>query len=342
MPISPELTTLMGSSRDKATPAVEKVKPGFKGIGRELLEVMGLEEMSEANLMQLREQYSGDQTAQNILGPMEHRAFLRETIAENPLSAGAWSVIHPIYTGSKFTGIRSGRSRAYGDEVIEGYKGIGEGLLLAAGSKKPLVEHIKIAAVKLGRGVSMIGQELRNILDPKETFLSNTASGKITSPPLPSSYKPNKKGVIDYNIGKTFDWSTRLGLPKIEKEYGLPKGLAMAQIHQESRGDPGATSNAGAKGLFQFMDSSITEAKLKPEDAYTPGKMAIPYAEKMSKLLKKYNGNLNKALAAYNLGVTKFNRDYKGELTNLPKETREYIAGVNKYRKENDSTPKTK
>ena len=53
-------------------------------------------------------------------------------------------------------------------------------------------------------------------------------------------------------------------------------------------------------------------------------------AKYLSQLLKRYDGDVDKALAAYNWGMG--NLDRKG-MQNLPKETRDYIKRVKKRMK---------
>ena len=117
-----------------------------------------------------------------------------------------------------------------------------------------------------------------------------------------------------------------------------------AEIHKaimevESGGNPNAISPKGAKGLMQVTDPTYKDVKrmsgnkdISREDA---GKWYFDW------LLKKYNGNKNLALAAYNGGFGMVGRalkksggsdwddiNYKG--SGVPKETREYVGKVNK------------
>ena len=67
--------------------------------------------------------------SQEHLGPLEHGAFSQSLVAQNPL----WSVpllfATPVYSAAKSMGLLQTRSPASVDEMAEGYRGIGRGLL---------------------------------------------------------------------------------------------------------------------------------------------------------------------------------------------------------------------
>lgn len=83
--------------------------------------------MSHADLYQLREKHKSAM-AQSILGPYEHQAYARETVAENPLNSIGMALAVPAYTALKAAGLHSARSPASFDEIGHGYKGIAQGL----------------------------------------------------------------------------------------------------------------------------------------------------------------------------------------------------------------------
>lgn len=89
------------------------------------------------DLQQLREKHSGNKIAQNYIAPYEHRAMNREIIKEDSalgklLDMSALSVAMPVYAAGKATGILPSdkdTSSQYGEELKQGFIGIGEGLL---------------------------------------------------------------------------------------------------------------------------------------------------------------------------------------------------------------------
>ena len=90
--------------------------------------------------------------------------------------------------------------------------------------------------------------------------------------------------------------------------YQVPLNLLKAVAKAESDFDPNCTSNAGAMGIMQLMPSTASE--LNVTDPYDMEQNIMGGAKLLSRLLKKYDGNLPFALAAYNAGsgnVDKYN-----------------------------------
>jgi hypothetical protein len=84
-------------------------------------------QMSHSDLYQARSKYPEQQ---NELAPYEHRAFAREWAQESPVMAGlSLPFAIPAYSIYKALGLSDSRSQPSLDEVIQGYKGLGEGLL---------------------------------------------------------------------------------------------------------------------------------------------------------------------------------------------------------------------
>ena len=84
------------------------------------------------------------------------------------------------------------------------------------------------------------------------------------------------------------------------EELNLDKNLLRAVIRQESGGNSMARSNKGAKGLMQLMDSTAKEMGVK--NAYNGEQNVMGGAKYLKQLLKKYDGDEQLALAAYNAG----------------------------------------
>ena len=107
------------------------------------------------------------------------------------------------------------------------------------------------------------------------------------------------------------------------RQYGVNENLVRAIIISESSGKPGAVSAAGAKGLMQLMDATARELGVK--NVFNPQENIFGGTAYVSQLLKRFDGNVELALAAYNAGpstVEKFG--------NIPpyKETRTYVQKV--------------
>ena len=107
----------------------------------------------------------------------------------------------------------------------------------------------------------------------------------------------------------------------LEKTFNLPQQLLESVAITESAGNPHAVSSAGAKGLLQFMPGTAADMGLKGNDVFDPEKSAVAAAKYLRQLMKMFDGDLNKVLAAYNWGMG--NVQDKG-LGAAPKETRDY------------------
>jgi hypothetical protein len=107
---------------------------------------------------------------------------------------------------------------------------------------------------------------------------------------------------------------------KWANHYGVDPNLIAAIIMQESRGNPNVVSSKGAKGLMQIMTKFH-----KIDDPFDPNQNIQTGTKFLSRLLKLYNGNKSKALAAYNCGEGCVAERWPN---NLYPETQKYIEEV--------------
>lgn len=104
-------------------------------------------------------------------------------------------------------------------------------------------------------------------------------------------------------------------------KYGLDSNDLSRQVQAESSGDPNAVSPAGAMGLMQLMPGTAKDLGVK--DPFNAAENLDAGARYMRQLLDRYQGDKQKAYAAYNWGMG--NVDRKG-LEAMPEETRNYVA----------------
>lgn len=123
-------------------------------------------------------------------------------------------------------------------------------------------------------------------------------------------------------------------LSAVSQKYGIPQHMLYSVWAQESRkGNMKKSSAAGAKGHFQFMPGTAKAYGISGRewDFDASSDVAARYFQW---LLKHYNGDHNKALAAYNWGngnldqaIKRYGNDW---LSHAPKETQGYVNSINK------------
>lgn len=123
-------------------------------------------------------------------------------------------------------------------------------------------------------------------------------------------------------------------LSAVSQKYGIPQHMLYSVWAQESRkGNMKKSSAAGAKGHFQFMPGTAKAYGISGRE-WDFDASSDAAARYFQWLLKHYNGDHNKALAAYNWGngnldqaIKRYGNDW---MSHAPKETQGYVNSINK------------
>lgn len=123
-------------------------------------------------------------------------------------------------------------------------------------------------------------------------------------------------------------------LSAVSQKYGIPQHMLYSVWAQESRkGNMKKSSAAGAKGHFQFMPGTAKAYGISGRE-WDFDASSDAAARYFQWLLKHYNGDHNKALAAYNWGngnldkaIQRYGNNW---MSHAPKETQGYVNSINK------------
>jgi soluble lytic murein transglycosylase-like protein len=188
-----------------------------------------------------------------------------------------------------------------------------------------LVFALSPAAARADIAVLANGQTLKvgaHRVDAGQVVLSLKDGGEVT---LPAS---ELRGLVpDEVIEEVASASASGDLRELAaasaRRHGLDPELVMAVVSVESDFQPQAVSPKGAQGLMQLMPA--TARGLGVKDAFDPAENLDGGARYLKELIALYDGDVTKALAAYNAGPGAVAR-HKG----VPpyKETRRYVREV--------------
>ncbi len=120
-----------------------------------------------------------------------------------------------------------------------------------------------------------------------------------------------------------------------EHSVDLSPNLVKSVIKQESGFNPNATSGAGAQGLMQLMPATARSVGVfNSMNPYQNVRGGITY---LAQMMKRFDGNIQKSLAAYNAGPGAIEK-YGG----IPpyRETQNYVQSIMKdYLRREDYSP---
>ncbi|MFA6540342.1 MAG: transglycosylase SLT domain-containing protein [Bacteroidota bacterium] len=134
-----------------------------------------------------------------------------------------------------------------------------------------------------------------------------------------SSHKPSKS-VVEA-VGRYDDIINRAA-----EKYNIDSTLIKAVMASESAGNPKARSSSNAKGLMQLIDSTAAQVGVK--NVWDPEQNIHGGAKYLRQMLDKFDGNIKLAVASYNAGPGRVEKEKK--IPAIP-ETQEYVKRVMNY-----------
>jgi hypothetical protein len=115
----------------------------------------------------------------------------------------------------------------------------------------------------------------------------------------------------------------------------VPSGLFEALVQAESRGKHSAVSSKGARGAAQLMPGTMRDPGygIEPVRNESLEENLRVGREYLGAMMKKYRGNVDHALAAYNWGPGNVDKWLRrgGDPSELPRETKTYIPRVKNF-----------
>jgi soluble lytic murein transglycosylase-like protein len=115
-------------------------------------------------------------------------------------------------------------------------------------------------------------------------------------------------------------WRGRVA--QLAAKYDISPTLLEALVWQESRWRPGAVSSAGARGLAQLMPGTARQMGVNPNDPHANLEGGARYLRMQ---LDAFDGDVEKALAAYNAGPGRVQA--AGGIPRI-RETQNYVASI--------------
>ena len=157
-------------------------------------------------------------------------------------------------------------------------------------------------------------EKQNNIYKPWNRDLSNRHLPKLDL---------NKQNQKDFLENKYQD-----KIKDLASRYSVPTAMIHSVMMVESANDPGAVSHKGAMGLMQLMPGTAKDMGVT--DPFSPEQNLEAGVKYLSKLNRRYQGDWEKTLAAYNAGPSNVK---DGKLPPFD-ETQNYIKKVmNAYKK---------
>lgn len=249
----------------------------------------------------------------------------------NPLATAQWSAV------LKKAGVPVAAPAVPFEEVLSRTASSGGGEPVSAATAAEIL-RLKMLSSALSLGsdqpqpAATSSQGVQGLLNKFLAQLPETAAPAATAA-TPAAGEPGATGepagapaLAASGGGPSETKPTDSIIEKASRRYGVDASLIKAIIKAESNFNPRAVSSAGAQGLMQLMPA--TARGLGVRDSFDPEQNVMAGTSFLKDMLRRYGGDLNDALAAYNWGPGNVDRHGSGT---LPRETREYLTKVKGY-----------
>jgi len=237
-------------------------------------------------------------------------------------SGGTRSKLAAMLTGMTIGGGPAGALAGWGAAEITAR------MLMHEGARKMIGNIIANPAVhNIQRGAAILGAIVRGAFDEPGTtpmpFETEITPGKVMGT-LPAEVRTSPKPVEPSApvpaIPQLSTEDIKTKVTKAAKDSKLDPKLFHAVVSTESNYNPNAMSPVGAVGLTQLMPKTAAGLGVNPLLVDENLKGGATY---LQSLLKKYDGDQAKALAAYNAGPGRVDKGGP-----LPQETQGYVAKI--------------
>jgi len=155
----------------------------------------------------------------------------------------------------------------------------------------------------------------------------DTRTPTLFDPPIDVVSRARYRNLLIPNLPKAYDKQAFIDkLRQIGSDRGLPVDLLPALVHQESKGDPLAVSNAGAMGWGQLMPNTAKELNVDP-NSIGALHAAASYLRELQNPKRFQNVDLDTALQRYNAGANAVGQSLLGK-RKLKQETIDYPSKI--------------
>jgi len=229
---------------------------------------------------------------------------MRKTIPENKLfnSAGATKYYQQMHDAEIATAMTAGRSSmGIADLIVQQFSAnVAPDALPDAESSPKTVSLPQPLALRRYQSVAPVGRHIARMA--------------------------NLRGLVAAQGGAMADTLKRFDadIKSAAQSADIDPALLLAVTMEESGGDPLAESPRGALGLMQLMPGTATEVGVS--DRTDPGQSLRGGAAYLSRMMRRYQGDLSVALAAYNAGPGNVDAA-GGRIPDFP-ETQRYVSRV--------------